>query len=112
MRFVSDRIEISYRESQVLRNAALKFRDEILGNAAYLVDNRKKFWSALIVYGRERTLQKDLAEGLLMDMLAMDDCTYSAFTEFINHLVISEKITIMGTIPLKNGMEVHQLISL
>ena len=92
MLFENNRIDISYRESQVLRNVA-----------------KKDFWIRLIIYGHKKPLQREYSDNLLIDMLNMDDDVYDAFTEFIVHLVQSDAIVIMSNYLLSNGMGVHQL---
>lgn len=109
MLFENNRIDISYRESQVLRNAARELKEKIQCNDRYLIEHKKEFWIQLILYGHKKPLQRELSDNLLIDMLHMDDDVYDAFTEFITNLVESEAIAIMSNYLLSNGMEVHQL---
>ncbi len=109
MLFENNRIDISYRESQVLRNAARAFREDIQYNDRYFIEHKKKLWIELIIYGHKKPLQREYSDNLLIDMLNMDDDVYDAFTEFIKFLVQSDTITIMSNYLLSNGMGVHQL---
>ncbi len=109
MLFENNRIDISYRESQVLRNVARELKEEILHNDRYLIEHKKEFWIQLILYGHKKPLQREFSDNLLIDMLNMDDDVYDAFTEFIIYLVETEAIVIMSNYLLSNGMGVHQL---
>lgn len=109
MLYENNRIDISYRESQVLRNVARPYKEKVQNNERYLIDHKQDFWADFILYGHNMPLQHELADGLLLDMLRMDDELYNAFTEFINNLVITDKIIIMGNFLLSNGMGVHQM---
>ena len=109
MLFENNRIDIYYRESQDLRNAARELKEEIQRNDRYLIEHKKEFWIRLIIYGHKKPLQREYSDNLLIDMLNMDDDVYDAFTEFIVHLVQSDAIVIMSNFLLSNGMGVHQL---
>lgn len=109
MLFENNRIDISYRESQVLRNVARELKEKIQRNDRYLIEHKKDFWIQLIIYGHKKPLQREYSDNLLIDMLNMDDDVYDAFTEFIVYLVQSDAIVIMSNYLLSNGMGVHQL---
>ena len=109
MLYENNRIDISYRESQVLRHVARPYKEKIQIDERYLIDHKQEFWADFILHGHNMPLQHELADGLLLDMLRMDEELYNAFTEFINNLVITDKIIIMGNFLLSNGMGVHQM---
>lgn len=109
MQYENNRIDISYRESQVLRNVAKPYKERIQSNERYLIENKQEFWADFIIHGHNMPLQRELADGLLLDMLYMEEELYNAFTEFINNLVITDKIIIMGNFLLSNGMGVRQM---
>lgn len=109
MLFGENRIDISYRESQVLKNVAKQYKEKIMSNKRYLIEKKHYFWISIIIYAGGRPLQREIADDLLIGMLSMETDVYNAFTEFINNLVLTDQIMIMHSYHLSNGMRVCQI---